>query len=400
MARLPDAMEKKPAAAMIQTTATHPRTLFKAKKVAVNLFKINLIKEKSLTAKERSTALRTRHVAIVQQKMATINLNVPADIEGDDDDFEVVSPPPELSDSHFSASITPERNDGEATEDDAEMAARMLSAAAERSTESDANSSVPAVDPLAAFELIRREHSLAKAALMEQQSLLSNSFAVLRTQSDTKQKEIDELRARIADLELEAKTVASERDHLKKEVDSLLGYRYQVDELTAKMCEQEDVINYQERMINQCKTDGFVSVQPPMLTDHLLAKELRDKDTVIKKLHESLDNLEEKHAQEKERADNAEAILNVLKDESRDCEKTMVEMRNMYQQEVDVLRRQLSGIESTLQPFVTLTPSRDPDDEADVYTCERCQLRVTHRSLYDQHIIHCNPSSVTPEEVD
>ncbi len=31
---------------------------------------------------------------------------------------------------------------------------------------------------------------------------------------------------------------------------------YQVDELTAKMCEQEDMINYQERMINQCKSEG------------------------------------------------------------------------------------------------------------------------------------------------
>lgn len=37
--------------------------------------------------------------------------------------------------------------------------------------------------------------------------------------------QIDELHARVADLELEAKTVTAEREHLKKEVDTLHVYR-------------------------------------------------------------------------------------------------------------------------------------------------------------------------------
>jgi hypothetical protein len=49
--------------------------------------------------------------------------------------------------------------------------------------------------------------------------------------------------------------------------------------------------------------------------------------------------------------------------QNRDGQRTMVETRNMYQQEVDVLRRQLSGVKSTLQPSVsTLTPTRTHDD--------------------------------------
>ncbi len=57
-----------------------------------------------------------------------------------------------------------------------------------------------------------------------------------------------------------------------------------MDELTAKLCHAEDVGKYHEQVIRQFQSEGFVNVQPPMLTDALLAKEMTEKDNQLKQV--------------------------------------------------------------------------------------------------------------------
>lgn len=68
----------------------------------------------------------------------------------------------------------------------------------------------------------------------------------------------------------------------------VLYFSEKADELQAKLFAAEDQVKYFEEVTKQYQMDGYISVQPPMLTDAVLAKELKEKEERLDQLRSAL----------------------------------------------------------------------------------------------------------------
>uniref|UniRef100_A0A915HJ38 Optineurin n=1 Tax=Romanomermis culicivorax TaxID=13658 RepID=A0A915HJ38_ROMCU len=268
------------------------------------------------------------------------------------------------------------------------------------------------VDTYATIEAIRREQKALKEELLETQTLLKNHHKLLENQKALSERKISDLNDRIKRLTEQTSQKDVHILSLNGQVKEFKEASEKSDEIYARMYDTEDRLRQYEDVIQRLsQNDTPANMQS--CTDAILAKELRDKDDKVFQL-------------EKECIEKDAMILNAteenlkLKNENRnlsnfvaalqaqiDADQAYIEdLKNNHQSRINALTADLdlflrkkdksnicsSESESenaTIKESKVLSLGETHRAEAQVFICDKCQLRLPTVDLYEKHINRC-----------